>query len=50
MFCSKCGRENKEGALFCEYCGSPLAQQAAPQPAAPVVEEKPAKKTASKKS
>jgi uncharacterized membrane protein YvbJ len=24
MFCQKCGKENKEGAAFCNACGAPL--------------------------
>lgn len=24
MFCTKCGRESKEGTKFCTYCGAPL--------------------------
>ena len=24
MFCSKCGKENKENAKFCTHCGTPL--------------------------
>ncbi len=26
VHCSRCGRENAEGARFCSYCGSPLAR------------------------
>lgn len=32
MFCSNCGKENVDGAHFCEQCGSPM--EPAPQPAA----------------
>ena len=51
MFCSKCGRENKEGALFCEYCGTQLAKpQAAMNNSAPAKQKKEkAKKASSKK-
>ena len=28
MFCSNCGRQLKEGAVFCDRCGTPV--QAAP--------------------
>ena len=31
MYCSKCGTQNDDGALYCMKCGSPLA---APRPAA----------------
>ncbi|MGO9453821.1 MAG: zinc-ribbon domain-containing protein [Candidatus Binataceae bacterium] len=30
MFCSTCGAEGPDGALFCRKCGSPLAGPAAP--------------------
>lgn len=26
MFCSKCGKEIKQGAKFCSFCGNPIAQ------------------------
>jgi hypothetical protein len=32
--CSKCGAENREGARFCDACGSPLAEAPAPEPTA----------------
>lgn len=46
MFCSKCGAQNPEDAVFCENCGNPIAGPSAftlnaaapyaPAPAAPV--------------
>lgn len=30
MNCTKCGRKNADGRLFCGFCGSPLERQAAP--------------------
>lgn len=39
MFCTKCGKENVDGAAFCQFCGAQLsgggagAQPAAPKPA-----------------
>ena len=27
MFCPYCHRQNKEGAVFCEYCGKALPKQ-----------------------
>jgi uncharacterized membrane protein YvbJ len=27
MFCPYCRRQNKEGAVFCEYCGKALPKQ-----------------------
>lgn len=32
MFCSKCGKQIKDGAKFCPFCGAP--QQAVPMPGA----------------
>ena len=37
MFCSNCGKELLESAVFCIYCGTPVA------PLAAVVERKPGK-------
>lgn len=34
MFCPNCGKENGDGSLFCEQCGSALAGQASAQAAA----------------
>ncbi len=31
MFCKKCGKEVKEGTVFCGYCGAPVGQTAGPQ-------------------
>jgi uncharacterized membrane protein YvbJ len=28
MFCPNCGRQNKDTAVFCEYCGKALPQKA----------------------
>ena len=33
MFCSKCGTENVEYALFCKNCGTQLTQQSSSSPA-----------------
>ncbi len=33
MFCPNCGRQNKENAPFCEYCGKALPQQPKPSSA-----------------
>lgn len=27
MYCNKCGRENEEDNIFCEYCGAKLAEE-----------------------
>ena len=35
MYCSKCGQELSEGAIFCTTCGGPLAQEAARTPKSP---------------
>ena len=32
MFCSKCGNQLAEGAVFCSICGTPTAAQASQQP------------------
>ncbi len=37
MFCPSCGRLNKDGAAFCEYCGKALPQKTT----APQIEVKP---------
>ena len=29
MFCTNCGKENREGQKFCQYCGAPLEPAAA---------------------
>ena len=34
MICSKCNKENVEGAQFCSFCGNSLATTTAPQPVA----------------
>jgi hypothetical protein len=34
MFCAKCGTLVEEGSKFCQKCGMPVAQAAAPPPAA----------------
>lgn len=31
MFCKKCGKEVKEGTVFCGYCGAPVGQTTGPQ-------------------
>ena len=41
MFCRKCGKEIKDGAVFCEFCG---ASQAAPVPDAQMAEGEAPKK------
>ena len=28
MFCGNCGKKNEEGARFCEFCGTPLLNEA----------------------
>lgn len=33
MFCSKCGKEISEGAIFCTHCGSSIALTASAAPA-----------------
>ena len=38
-YCTKCGKELKEGAKFCVYCGEKLAPTPAPEVAQPIVEE-----------
>lgn len=37
MFCSKCGRQINNDALFCTFCGSPTVLAAPTAPAAPAV-------------
>lgn len=37
MFCSKCGRQISNDALFCTFCGSPTMLAAPTAPAAPAV-------------
>ena len=32
MFCTNCGWQNEQGAVFCEKCGQPLESDAAGQP------------------
>ena len=32
MFCQKCGVKNRDGATFCDSCGTPLIQLAETQP------------------
>lgn len=27
MFCGKCGKENSEGAKYCEFCGEPIKSE-----------------------
>ena len=45
MFCENCGKQNPDGAAFCEHCGTRIAAEAAPvAPAAPVAAAAPAKK------
>lgn len=45
MFCENCGKQNPDGALFCEECGTRIAAEATPAaPAAPVATAAPAKK------
>jgi uncharacterized membrane protein YvbJ len=34
MFCPYCGKQNKDTAVFCEFCGKALAQKTIPQPSA----------------
>lgn len=29
MFCNKCGKENKDGSLFCSSCGNPFQSESA---------------------
>jgi uncharacterized membrane protein YvbJ len=43
MFCPFCGRQNKDNAVFCDYCGKALPQKVAspsidakPVPSAPI--------------
>lgn len=31
MFCKKCGKEVKEGTVFCGFCGASTGQAAGPQ-------------------
>ena len=43
MFCEKCGRQNQDGAMFCEGCGARLQVVATPAaPAAPAAPVEPA--------
>ena len=45
MFCENCGKQNPDGAVFCEECGTRIAAEAAPAaPAAPVATAATAKK------
>ena len=45
MFCENCGKQNADGAAFCEHCGTRIAAEAAPvAPTAPVATAEPAKK------
>lgn len=30
MFCSKCGKEINDDAMFCQFCGTPVAKEAKP--------------------
>ncbi len=32
MFCTKCGKPNDDDALFCEFCGAKIEEQAPPEP------------------
>jgi uncharacterized membrane protein YvbJ len=32
MFCPYCGKQNKDTAVFCEFCGKALTQKTIPQP------------------
>ena len=45
MFCENCGKQNPDGAAFCEHCGTRIVVEAAPvAPAAPVTVAASAKK------
>lgn len=39
MFCNNCGKEISEGSLFCEGCGTPVAQPSVAEKPAPEVME-----------
>jgi uncharacterized membrane protein YvbJ len=32
MFCPTCGKQNKDPAIFCEFCGKALPKKTVPQP------------------
>jgi uncharacterized membrane protein YvbJ len=32
MFCPSCGKQNKETAVFCEFCGKAMPQKTTPLP------------------
>ena len=32
MYCSNCGKQNKDGSRFCQYCGRPLIYPTTPPP------------------
>jgi uncharacterized membrane protein YvbJ len=34
MFCPSCGKQNKEGTLFCEYCGKSMQKNVTTTPQA----------------
>lgn len=45
MFCENCGKQNPDGAAFCEHCGTRIEAETAPvAPATPVATAAPAKK------
>lgn len=46
-FCTSCGKEVPPGKKFCEYCGTPIEQPAAPPAAPPILSAAPASLQAS---
>ena len=41
MFCTKCGKENKDQSKFCEYCGAKLETPSPRSGDARAVEDQP---------
>ena len=48
MYCGKCGKENRDGAVFCAYCGAPLSN--VPTPVVPEITEQEVRKEEKKKA
>ena len=39
MFCNSCGKQNKDNALFCDFCGKALPQKSSPMPGIQLVSQ-----------